>query len=443
MTEVRPFKALLYNEEKVPRIEDVVTPPYDVISGEEQCAFYDRHPYSIIRLDKCREEEVDGKKLTSQQGAARHLQQWLDEGVLVRDEKPAYYLSAAEFPLNGRTVTRYGLIARVRIQEYDKGAVLPHEQTHSKTKTERLELMKACQANFSCIFSLYQDKQSVIDELKAFAAKEKPFIGHVDDLGHRHKVWRITDETMCERISSALAEEKLYIADGHHRYETAINYLNHLRETGNIGEDHPANFVMMYLSSMQDPGLVILPTHRLIKSVDDQRMERLQKELAEYFDITEFSATNGNAAEARENLLKAMDEGAEGTGNVIGMCIKGDNTFRALSLKPGIMDKVFADEMEKPLKRLDVSVLTSLVLERIMGMSHAELGDRDLFAYTSDSDEAIQTVENGEREICFLLNPATNEQVCEVASSGLTMPHKTTFYYPKVVTGHVMNLLKA
>ncbi|MFH2099582.1 MAG: DUF1015 domain-containing protein, partial [Pseudomonadota bacterium] len=345
MQEIVPFRALVYNQDRVGEISEVVTPPYDVISGEQQKAFYGRHPHNVIRLDKSLAKEGEDGVLDSQDAAAC-LAEWMAGEVLSLDPEPALYLASVEFPHKGKNLTRLGLFARVRLASYEQGVILRHEKTFSKTKTERLKLMKACGANFSPIFSLYPDETGVHEDLARVAETEKPFIDHADDVGHRHRVWRMAAPGFCRDICSRLAGETLFIADGHLRYETALKYRDELRESQGIGPDHPANFVMMYLASVRDPGLAILPTHRLVKGMDPGRLEALVSEAPQFFEVDRVSLSGPDPDAAKLGFISRLSpNGRPESLRRIGLVLSGQDQALVLSVKTGTMKRLFGDEM--------------------------------------------------------------------------------------------------
>ncbi len=442
MAQIVPFRGLLFNSEKVKDMEKVVTPPYDVISEDEQREYYRRHPYNVIRLDKGLRSRKDTKFNNNYTRAAYYLNKWISDGILLRDKKPALYFTSVEFPLKEKTITRYGLISLVGLEPYHKGRILPHEQTFSKVKTDRLNLMKACHANFSHIFSLYSDRKGTLDMLKDSTRNTEPDMDHPDDEGHRHRLWRITNEEMHRFVTEAMNTKRLFIADGHHRYETALNYREWLsRERGSVGPDHPSNFVMMYLCSMQDEGLTILPTHRVISDLETSMQTAFIHRAKDYFDIQEVRYNEKGVEKAKEEFAYLLGLKTENSRSRIGVFLNNRPAFYVLTLKPNVMDRIVGDELAEPLKSLDVAVLTRLIFIELLGLDESELDDDELIEYSSDNEEAIDMVASGNADISFILNPPSNDQVRRIAEEGVTMPRKTTYYYPKALSGQVMNKL--
>ncbi len=441
MAEVIPFKGILYNTRKISNLADVVAPPFDVISEQEQSVFHQRHPQNIVHLTLGKTHQSDTPENNRYTRASKCLDRWLSDGFLAFDEEPAIYLTSVEFLFEGRWVTRYGLIALVGLEPFEKGIVVPHEKTFSKVKSERLELMKACHTNFSPIFSLFSDKTgTVFDTLKHAVRNKNAEIVFSDHNEQKHKLWRITDSDVHRVVSEGLKDKRIFIADGHHRYETALNYRSWLSsKMSGLNGHHPANYVMMYLSSMEDPGVVILPAHRLLNKVSDPSRESFISRASEYFDIITLSY-NPNRSEDKLakfiSLLKAND-----SKHCIGVCMKDRPELYLLILKPGIMENMFGHELPKSLINIDVTILTRLIFVEILGFDRAKLDNEKLIAFSSIEKEAVDAVAAGKHDIAFILNPTKIQQVRDIAEAGLIMPRKATYFFPKVITGQVMNSL--
>lgn len=441
MADISPFHGIRFNPDKIKDLASVVTPPYDVISGEEQKQYHDQHPNNVIRLDKNIPTDEDSPENNPYTRAARHFTGWLENGILTEDQEPSFYVTTVRFEIEGTPVTRTGLIATVRLEPFSSGVVLPHEETFSKVKSERLELMKACHANFSHIFSVYTDRGGVSETLQSVAQSTEPIQHFTDDAGHEHRVWRITDPDAQHNIRKSFENQRLFIADGHHRYETALNYRQWLKDNANDFDDnHPANFIMMYLCAVEDPGLIILPTHRLLSGIPENTRKKLLADAKAFFDVETVTIPGSDRDAARRELTAKMRD--ERKKHVIGLVMKNEPAYYFLRLKEGVMESLFADDIPGPLMGLDVTVLTNLIFLHLMGFEKKDLDDETLMHYTSRDEDAIDSVHNGDNDIALILNPPTNEQVRLIAEAGYTMPRKTTFYYPKVVTGQVMNRLE-
>jgi uncharacterized protein (DUF1015 family) len=442
MAQIKPFNGILYNPLKIKDIADVVTPPYDVISEKEQRNFHDRHPQNIIRLILGETTGKDSEKNNPHTRAAGYYNDWLSQKILVQDLSPAFYLSAVEFTINNKTITRYGLIALVCLEPFEKGVVLPHEKTFSKVKSERLELMKKCHTNFSSIFSLYNDEGDILKMLKDSVQLKTPDIDLTDDKNHVHKLWRITDTDIHQHVQNSMKQSRLFIADGHHRYETALNYRDWIASNDpDFSEQHPANYIMMYLCSMEDPGMIILPAHRILKNIPDTDIEMFIQNAEEFFDVSNIAFTEQDQQNGLNELISSLETNA--SKNTIGVFLKNRSLFYLLTLKSDAMSKKFGDTLPDALKSLDVTVLTQLIFMEILGFSKERLDDKQSIAYSSDAQAAVSMVGPDKYDMAFILNSTRIEQVKKVAGEGLIMPRKSTYFYPKVLTGQIINPLKS
>ncbi len=440
MAEVLPFNGIRYNPDVIKDMAAVVAPPYDVISPKEQDSFHERHPNNVIRLELGKIQPGDNAQDNVHTRAGRFFQSWVTEKILVPESKPAIYLTTVKFSSGGKEYTRFGIIGRVRLEPFEKGIILPHEKTFSKVKSERLMLMKACHANFSPIFGLFADGKEVLRRMSEIAAGQTPDVALVDDKGHQHKVWCLTDKKTTDALTAFFAHERIYIADGHHRYETALNYRDWVKEnTPDFTSNHPANFIMMSLSSMVDTGMIILPAHRLLKAVTELSMAALLRRSPECFDILPISLDRGlDRAMVEFNQVMA----AKAHTNAIGLYIQKPAVLQVMVLREGVMERFFQNQLDAALRDLDVNVLTQLIMMELMGFDQARLDDETKIAYRTTSMEAVKAVNQGEAEVAFILNPTKIEQVQRVAEKGLIMPRKSTYFYPKVISGLIFNTLE-
>jgi uncharacterized protein (DUF1015 family) len=446
MAKIVPFRGIVYNPERVENLASVATPPYDVITPQEQLAFYERHPWNIIRLILGKTSEKDTPQDNRHTRSAGFFNAWLSEGVLVQEPSPAFYLTSIDFSVQSRKITRWGVISLVALEPFEKGVVLPHEKTFSRVKSERLELMKSCHANYSPIFSLYSDaEQLVVNSLRQscseMAPDMKPDMKFVDTYGHLHQLWRVTDAAVHRRISDFMSDKSIFIADGHHRYETALNYRQWVADrTPGFSPEHPANFIMMYLCGMEDPGLVILPAHRMVKAISREKMDRFITAAKDCFDISHFPMETGTGpGTAAEKWDRILNSGTPLTR--IGVVIRNHPQGYLLSLKPGLMQRMFGHEMSERMLELDVTVLTRLILMELLGLNHSQLDDESIMSYSSRTDVALEAVRTGDCDVAFILNPTRIDQVKRIAEAGEIMPRKSTYFYPKVITGQVLNRL--
>jgi len=450
MAKIVPFRGIVYNPERVENLANVATPPYDVITPPEQLAFYERHPWNIVRLILGKTSEKDTPQDNRHTRSADFFNAWMSEGILIQDISPAFYLTSIEFSVQSQKITRWGLISQVALEPFENGVVLPHEKTFSRVKSERLELMKSCHANYSPIFSLYSDpEQIVLNTLRQSCSETapgmkpdmKPDMKFVDTYGHLHQLWRITDVAVHQRISDFMNDKSIFIADGHHRYETALNYRQWIADrTPGFSPEHPANFIMMYLCGMEDPGLLILPAHRMVKGISPEKLVSFVTAAEACFDISRFSMESGigtgTTAEKWDSILNTG-----GSGTQIGVVIRNHQQGYLLSLKPGIMQRMFGREMSERVLALDVTVLTRLILMELLGLNHSQLDDEYIMSYSSKTDVALEAVRTGDCDAAFILKATRIDQVKRIAEAGEIMPRKSTYFYPKVITGQVLNRL--
>lgn len=438
MAAVFPFRGIFYNPAKVGHLADVVTPPYDVISEADRRMYHDRHPLNIVRLILNNNTTGSPPDLWSA-AAADCFQTWRSEDVLIKETSPVLYLTALDFPFESGITARYGFIARVGLEPFEKGIILPHEQTFSRIKSERLTLMKACHTNFSPIFSLYSDHDNrIIEAMRAAAGGNRPDIDFLDEAGQRHRLWRISDGEVHRFISEQMETRRIFIADGHHRYETALDYRQWLSQNDpDLPQEHPSSSVMMSLCSMEDPGLMILPAHRIVNGLQDSAVSTIIQKSEAYFDIAAIPFHGTDREEAWADIMGKLQSGA--SRNTIGVYKKDDPNVFILKLKPGIMALKFGKVLSAPLLDLDVIVLTHLLLMDILGFDKEALDDDKRIHYSSREKDAIEAVSSGKSDIAFILNPTKIDQVQQIAQDGLIMPRKATYFYPKVITGLIIN----
>lgn len=425
MAEIKAFRALRFCTEQAGNISELTCPPYDIISEEERLAFLEKNPHNIIRLELPRGEEPYVK-------AGETLSEWLSESILRRDTDPGLYLYEEEFEAYGETHCLKGFISLVRLEEFSAGVVLPHEETLSKAKADRFELMKATNCNFSQIYSLYMDEQHQTTGKLDRLSQAAPDIELADQENVTHRLWIITDETEIASICGDFNERKLYIADGHHRYETALNYRNWCRETGKAKEGDAVDYQMMMLVEMEHPGLVVFPTHRLVRDLKDFDAAKAMQACARYFDITEKTGTETIEQELSREFQKGKNAFA---------FYAGGEKWSLLTLKTLAPIKELLPNASEATQGLDVTVLHTLVLEKLFGIDAENMAQQINLTYTKIFDEAIEAVQSGKAQCAFLLNPTKVTQIRDVASAGEKMPQKSTYFYPKLITGLVMNEL--
>ncbi|MEA1923997.1 MAG: DUF1015 domain-containing protein [Pseudomonadota bacterium] len=435
MPQIEAFKGTYYNPEFIDNMASVTAPPYDVISGPGKSKLLAESPYNVIRLILGKSaQEMGGSRPQSEfQEAASTFNQWLSEKVLINDPEPALYDLEEEFEAVGKRYCRRGFIGLLKLDS-KKNAVRPHEKTMSAPKEDRLELTRHCRANFSQIFTLYEDQENTVEEALAQARRPETMLTFTED-GITRRLWRITDAKAIAAAKTHLNDREIFIADGHHRYETALLYQQEKKTAApDAGENQPWNYVMSYFSSMSDPGLAILPTHRLLSNFTTPDPTELENRLAAYFTIEKCVADDNRVPE----LLNQLEKSGDNSSFIFIACNIAEPLL--LTLKKDAAAEIL-DKLPTSLAALDVSVLQQLVFCHILNISSADMEQQRYTRYTQDAATAIDAVRTGEAQIAVLLKSTKIEQVREVALQGEKMPQKSTFFYPKLATGLLINRL--
>jgi len=431
MATFKPFTGIRYNPEKISDMAAVISQPYDRVRHGLQDEYYALSDYNIVRIIKGKEYETDNEQENVYTRARAFLQKWLDEGVLMREERPALYVYHQEFTLNGRTVTRKAVIGALELARFEEGIVLPHERTHAGPKMDRLNLTRATEAYFGTIFILYPDEQNRVDALLDAAVQRPPDVDvrELFEKDVRQKLWVVTDPEVLAAVQAEMSPKRgLIIADGHHRYETALAYRDEQRaKFPDAPPDATFNYLMVALVSMSNPGLVILPTHRLIFDYDRMTADEVLAKAAAYFEIEEV---------ADRAALEAKMSAAVGETGRFGLATKG--RFHFLKLKDvSVMDELAPDRAQ-PWRELDASILHKLLLERIMGIPEAQIDAMQGIEYLREPDLGYARVAEDEHAFLFIVNATRMEQVEACTAVGEKMPQKSTDFYPKVISGLVM-----
>lgn len=442
MPQTAPFAALRYNLEHVGDLSDVIAPPYDVIDPELQDELYKRHPANVIRviLNRLEPGDVDDAKY---ERAAKFVEQWKSEGVLKQEESPAYYVYHQQFDHDGKTINRRGFMGRVRLQPFGEGNIYPHEETHPKAKVDRLKLTTATKQNNSQIFGLYPDPENEVITLLDQATENVTPIEATDHLGVKHILWPVTDEAIAGRVSELMADRPMFVADGHHRYETACNYRNQvIEESGGIAEDHPANYVMTMLVGMSDPGMIVLPTHRLLRGTPKFSSSEIVEKLGDAFECEVIAGGLDAASDVWARMEAADDQG------LIGLYAVSDDTWVLCKAVAGAAERIkqLAESQSEEWRGLGVSLLHRLVIDELLGsqghpkptyvheVSELVEGMRGEGSQAeSDSDEPYT--------LAALVMPAKLEHVEAISLHKERMPAKSTYFYPKLLSGLTFNPL--
>lgn len=421
--EIKPLEALVYNQDKVD-INDVIAPPYDVISSKYRDELYQRSPYNITRLILSNAEDP-------YEDASKSFDEWIKDGILIKTEKPVIFYLVQKYNSNGKEVTRKGFIARNKIEDFSTRNILPHEFTMSGPKEDRLKLTKACRANFSQIFMVYSDPEKQIEN--AVDLSSAPFIDVTDDNGVRNTVWKIEDEQTIRLIEEVLKDKTLLIADGHHRYETALNYRNFLGE--NAGD---ANYVMSYFTNMDDD-LLIYPTHRIITKWIEPYV--LLETVKKYFDVKDYNFTGANKLEIKKEFLQAIEKSSKDKISM-GLYMKNVNKFYLLTLREDVSGILDGFKVPEVLKNLDLTVLHKVILTKELGFTEEEQMAQDGIKYIKVENEAFDMIDSGKAEASFIMAYPKIEDIKRISTAGYRMPQKSTYFYPKLLSGIVINPLQ-
>jgi uncharacterized protein (DUF1015 family) len=430
MIRIAPFRAVFYNRKKIRDLAKVIAPPYDVISKSEQERLSKRSPYNFVHLDLTQEAGA-------YEAAAHTFAAWQNDGILERDDQPAIYFLAQRFKLkSGEQKERLGFFALVELQDFAGGEIRPHEKTHEAPKEDRLKLMLACAAQLSPIFALYAEPKPTINRILSIAVEGMPpWIEVEQDEGDHSRLWRISDPAVIQKIQHAMQGQQLLIADGHHRYEATLRYRDLLRsERGQWSGREAFNYIMTYCANLHDENVVILPTHRLVRGYAHKPFLELEDALQTYFYVEQHPKT----PEGKASFLKSLKASAR-KHRVIGASFKRDPRYLILRLKNKRIMQRLAKDLSAPLRELDVSTLHLLILEHILGMTPEQQESGDTIRYSQDEDEVLQSLEKEDFQAAFLLNAPKAEEVLAIAAAGEKMPQKSTYFFPKLSSGLIVN----
>jgi uncharacterized protein (DUF1015 family) len=432
MPDIQAFRGIRYDLGHVGAFGNVVAPPYDVIGPDYQKRLYERHPANVVRLILNREEPGDDDQNNKYRRAARFLKNWQSEGVLFTEGDPAIYVYHQQFDYSGRTYVRRGFMARCRLSRFGEGNIYPHEITMSGPKQDRLLLTRACQANLSQIFGLYPDTEGAAQAFLERAITGQRPIETSDDLQVVHRVWPVTDVKVIADLVGAIGPKPIFIADGHHRYETACNYRDELAAQGPLGPNHPANFVLMYFNGMSDPGLIVLPTHRLFRGLPQLDSSGLAAKLGDSFTCQ----VAGEGADLADTVWRRIEsEEEQGT---IGLFTAQDERWTVARITEAGRGRLAtaAPEQSQDWRDLGVSILHKLIVETLLGIKEPERPD-----YVHLVNEVVAGLDSPDFPLAALVMPATLDHIRSISEHGERMPAKSTYFYPKVLSGLVINPL--
>ncbi len=429
MADIRPFRGVHYNPSMVKDLTKVICPPYDIITPQIQQELYQRSDFNFVRIEYGRELPQDKDTFNKYTRAAASFKDWLDKRILVTDEMPSLYIDEHTFKHQGRTLKRFSINCLVRLEDWSKMVIRPHEGTLTRAKSDRLNTLWALQANASSVMSLYEDRDKEIASILKKQANHKPVLQIPNIDGESHRMWAVTDEDAIGRIKSCLADQPLYIADGHHRYESALVYQRERHSASPAGSgEAPYDFVLMTLIDIADPGLIILPAHRLLRGMEQPALDGLLSRLDTFFDVKD------NAI--KKDMKSQINDLLAGDG--------GETKLLLCGLKPGRLQVISVRDFQaiRPMfpafhseyyQKLDVSIVDHVILEELLGLSHEKAGT--FLDYSYDAETAIKRVLNKEYQLGIIVNPIKPAVIKNIADSGDRMPRKSTYFYPKVPAG--------
>lgn len=433
MADVQPLYGLRYAQEIAGEPAQTITPPFDVISPEAQDRYYARNPYNIIRLELGKAYATDDRLNNVYTRAATTFAEWRLQGVLRQEPVPCYYLYQQRFSIADQTYTRTSLLARVRLEPWSARVILPHEETRTKDKEDRLQLLRSSAANFSPILCVYDDPQARMRRLLSSYATQ-PEVSITDEDGEGHLLQPITDATHVALIQDFFAQRQLYIADGHHRYTTALNYRDELQaQRGNLHAEDGANFMFMALTDVDDPGMLVLPTHRILFDLTAEQLQKLTPQhLSTYFSVTTLETATDAAL--LEQLAKTGTQQPA-------LAIKTATQTLLLTLNQEGQQLMQKSEHSEAWNRLDVAIVQKILLESLLQITAEDVTAGKHIRYMHDTQQALQTLQLKEAQAIILLNGIPFRQVRDVALADDRMPQKSTYLYPKLITGLVINPL--
>lgn len=439
MVEVKPLNAIVYNQEKVV-MDDVIAPPYDVILDDYREELYKRSDYNIVKLILAKGSKDLSEPNNRYDEAKKSFHQWLAEKVLIKLDKPCIlYILQRYTTEQGKKIERKGFIARNKIEDFSTKKILPHEFTMGGPKEDRLNLTKKCEANFSQIFMVYSDAEKQIENAIDFTAK--PFIDVTDDQGVQNIVFKVEDEKTLSLIEKVMEDKTLLIADGHHRYETAMNYRNYLKEQGVTNPE--SEYVMSYFTNLDDENLLVFPTHRIITKWVEPYV--LLEKVKKYFDVKDYEFDGQNKKEVKAQFLQAIEDANEKQISM-GLYMKNVNKFYLLTLREDAKVQISSilDEFDVPdvLKKLDLTVLHKVLITKEFGYTQDEQMAQDGIKYIKQESEAFDLIDLGKAEASFIMAYPKIKDIKEISEAGYRMPQKSTYFYPKLLSGIVINPLK-
>jgi len=425
LAEISPFQGVRYNQQIIKDLASVICPPYDIITPEEQKHYYEISEYNVIRLEHGLIFPDDTPVNNKHSRSRDTFKKWMNDNILRTDESPTFYIYEQGFTYKDTRKKRLGLIAVVMLEPWENKVILPHENTTPRSKSDRLDLMRACNANISPVFSLYDDPgQRVTKLMQEKMRKSKLLIDVIID-HETHKVWKANEPEFVQRISHFISPKTIYIADGHHRYETALTYQEERRKiSASQGGYEAYNFVMMTLVPFSDPGLIILPVHRLIAGLSEQTISDFESKLNDYFEIQSFALSEAKLDESMVNTIRVLG-------------LQKDKVLHLRLRKSVPINQVVPPGHSETYQKLDICIFEHLIREKLLGLPD----ENNNIVYTPDIKHTLKLMQDGQCQLAFLMNQLSVATIKSIADDNDRMPRKSTFFYPKLPTGLVLNRL--
>ncbi len=431
MLKLRPFKALRFNEKTISELGSVVAPPYDIISSQEQKALHDRHPYNIVRLDLGYQFPEDTDANNRYTRSKKTLAEWKSQHILIHDPKPSFYMYEHTYTVNGQTHCLTGLMALMKLEPFSTGVILPHENTHAGPIQDRFELLKACQTQFSHIFTLYADKQNESEALFSSCFTRLPLCSA--KVGEdRYRIWREDDAEKITAIQNFFRDKTLFIADGHHRYTTSLSYKDHVRNQNPNHSSTQADYTLIFLTNMYHESLRIYPTHRVFSGLNSVKKESFLSSLHPYGEIQPF--------ETKTEFLSAVKKPLPAAQKRMGFVFPEPPLYYTFTVTdPSKLTSFYRSHVSETLKNLDVSILHQVILSGILNISTEHIVKEGKLRYIKEEQEVFSRVESKKADFGVILNPTRIEELRDIAMAHEKMPQKSTYFYPKLITGLIMN----
>ncbi len=442
---IKPFKGMRYNLKNFKNAGEFVCWPYDIIDKKMQNEFYKRSRYNIIRLSLGKINKTDDDKKNRYTRAAKFFNQWVKQNILIQEKKESFYVYKQRYTVPGTKIKKelYGFIGLIKLQDYDKKLILPHEEVLQKPLKDRFKLTVETKLQMSAIYGLYKDSNNNIDNMLAnYMSSKRALISYKETSDMMHKFWKIDNDDIIKNIQNTINRKIIYIADGHHRYQTMLNFRDYYRKKYKIpaNVDHPVDYILMFFVNTEHQGLTILPTHRLLYNFPDMRLKTMLAHVKDYFQLEVFSFRNKKEeVSAKKQWLDKLVNAPKNI-HSFGIYVKKVNRYFLLTLRNKNAYLEMGDiNQSKDWKSLDVSIIHTLLIDHILHLTKKQISNQIYIDYTKDIDDALNRVKHDKYQAAIILNSTKIGEILKIAKNGEKMPQKSTYFYPKILTGFVFN----